>query len=417
MKRKKIAIIGTGISGLACARFLHPNHDLEIFEQDSRIGGHSHTISVDEEGHQVVMDTGFMVYNEVTYPLLTRLFAELQVTTKLASMSFSVRHEGAGIEFNGSSVNLLFGQRRNLLRPRFWKMLFQIDRFNREAFEEVERPCHPGLTLEAYAAARGYGEDFLEWYLIPMAAAVWSSPPDRVRAFPATTLMRFWYNHGFLGLHTQHPWRTVDGGSRRYVEVLASPFRDRIRTGDPALKVTQDRRVITASGDAGQFDQVIIAIHGDQALRLLEAPTILENRLLGTFHYQPNEAVIHTDESVMPRARRCWASWNYRVHQQQHSTHYWMNNLQGLSCGKNYFVSINPVGVNPAKVVRTLSYEHPLFDLEAVQAQEHLPLLHAEGDTTGRYFCGAWQRYGFHEDGLWSASRLCEHLLGKDPWS
>jgi predicted NAD/FAD-binding protein len=228
--------------------------------------------------------------------------------------------------------------------------------------------------------------------------------------------MRFWHNHGFLGLDTQHPWRTVEGGSRSYVEKLSAPFRDRIHRGAGVRAVTDGGQVILHDGTTHSFDRIVIAAHGDQALRMADAPTPLERDLLGAFHYQDNEAVVHTDRSVMPRTPRCWASWNYTIDGRSHSTHYWMNSLQGVSQRQDYFVSINPGKLDEAKVIRRMAYEHPLFDLAAIAAQSRLPELHAAGDTTGRYYCGAWQRYGFHEDGLWSAARLCAHLLGKDPW-
>jgi uncharacterized protein len=406
--RQKVAIIGSGISGLACAHFLQNDYELTLFEKDQRVGGHSHTVMAGDDP----IDTGFMVYNEVTYPLLTRLFADLNVATKPTSMSFSVQHTGENLEFNGGSLNLLFGQRRNLLRPRFWKMLLQINRFNKETVEELKNPQHSHLTLAEYVALRGYGSDFLHWYLSPMAAAVWSSPPENIEQFPAITLMRFWHNHGFLGLDTQHPWRTVSGGSKEYVKRLTAPFADRIRQGDPVTSISPDNTLTLASGHIESFDLVISAAHGDQALELLSSPTPLEQELLSPFHYQPNKAVLHTDESFMPKNRRCWASWNYRIEGSRHSTIYWMNNLQGATAPQNFFVSINPSRpIEDSKVIRKLDYEHPLFDLAAIAAQERIPELNAA--NTGRYFCGAWQRNGFHEDGLWSAVRLCESLLGK----
>ena len=408
LTRKKVAIIGTGISGLACAYFLQHDYDLTIFEKDDRIGGHSHTVMAGDDP----IDTGFMVYNEVTYPLLTRLFADLDVATKPTSMSFSVQHTGENLEFNGGSLNLLFGQRRNLLRPRFWKMLLQINRFNKETVEELKNPQHSHLTLAEYVALRGYGSDFLHWYLAPMAAAVWSSPPENIAQFPAITLMRFWHNHGFLGLDTQHPWRTVTGGSKEYVKRLTTPFADRIRQGDPVTSISPDNTVTLASGHRDSFDLVISAAHGDQTLKLLSSPTPLEQELLTPFHYQPNKAVLHTDESFMPKNRRCWASWNYLIEGDRHSTIYWMNNLQGATARANFFVSINPSrSISKSKIIRELDYEHPLFDLAAIAAQDRIPELNAA--KTGRYFCGAWQRNGFHEDGLWSAVRLCESILGK----
>ncbi|MDB4419241.1 FAD-dependent oxidoreductase [bacterium] len=418
MERKRIAIVGTGISGLACAHFLHRENKVTLFEKDDRIGGHSHTVVAKEEGREIPVDTGFMVYNEVTYPHLTRLFKELNVETKETSMSFSVQHVQDNLEFNGGSLSLLFGQRRNLLRPRFWKMLMQIDRFNKETVAEVKNPQFPDLTLAEYVKERGYGQDFLRWYLSPMAAAVWSSPPKKIEEFPALTLMRFWHNHGFLGLDTQHQWRTVCGGSRKYVAKITQPFADRIHQGSGVKTISPENQITLNDGSTHEFDLVISAAHGDQALQLLESPTPLEEDILQDFHYQSNEAVLHTDPQFMPKTMRCWASWNYQITEERHSTIYWMNSLQHVSKKKDYFVSINPSGpIDESKVIRRLDYEHPLFDLKAIAAQKRIPELHAAGQETGRYFCGAWQRNGFHEDGLWSAVELCKSLLGKEPWS
>ncbi len=422
MTRQRVAIVGTGISGLASAWFLHHEHDVTVFEKDDRVGGHSHTVMVPEQGSIVPIDTGFMVYNEVTYPLLTRLFQELDVATKPTSMSFSVRHAVDGLEFNGGSLNLLFGQRRNLLNLRYWKMLLQINRFNRETVEELREPAFGDMPLKDYVKERGYGDDFLRWYLSPMAAAVWSSPPERIERFPARTLMRFWHNHGFLGLDTQHPWRTVCGGSTSYVEKLVKPFEHRIRRGVGVKAVSRSAdgssRVTLHDDSHHDFDRVVIAAHGDQAAGMLADATPLEQELLGRFSYQTNEAVLHTDTRFMPRTRRCWASWNYRIDAGNRcSTHYWMNELQGVSDREQYFVSINPSEPPAAESVkRSLVYEHPLFDLESMAAQERLPQLHHAGHESGRFFCGAWQRYGFHEDGLWSAVNVCEEMLGRSPW-
>lgn len=414
--KPKLAIIGTGISGLACAHFLKGDFDLTLYEKDGRIGGHSNTVEVPENGKMLPLDTGFMVYNEVTYPHLTRLFKELNVDTKPTDMSFSVQHADAGIEFNGGSVNLLFSQRKNLLRPRFWKMLLQINRFNKETVAELADPKYGDVTLAEYVAARGYGRDFLEWYLAPMAAAVWSSPPERIDSFPARTLMRFWHNHGFLGLDTQHPWRTVSGGSREYVKAITAPFTDRILRGN-AVTAVSGTTLTLSDGSSHTSDKVIFASHGDQSLALLSAPTALEREILGPFEYQPNKAIVHTDARFMPRTRRAWASWNYRVDPSgKHSTHYWMNRLQGVSDKVDYFVSINPPdGIPEEKIIHRLNYEHPLFTAAAITAQSRIPELHEAALTTHRHYCGAWQRYGFHEDGIWSAYRLCKEILNRDP--
>ena len=422
----RLAIIGTGIAGLGCAHFLQRDYDLTLFEQADYAGGHTNTVEVEEPGRRIPVDTGFMVFNHVTYPLLTRLFAELRVPIKPTSMSFSVRHADTGLEFAGSSLNHLFAQRRNLLRPRFYRMLAAINRFNSEAVVALDDPAAQNETLGAYVKRRGYGEDFFHLYLVPMSSAVWSTPPALMLEFPATTLLRFFHNHGFLGLHTQHPWWTVDGGAKTYVEKLTAPFRDRIRLGHAAQRVVRTPRgvtVMTSAGDAHQFDSVILACHGDQALRLLVNPTFDEARLLAEFKNQPNVATLHTDASVMPRTRLAWSSWNYEIARDSAgrastATHYWMNSLQGVSDREDYFVTIGrPESIAPERVLRRIDYEHPLFSLGAVRAQAEIPTLNERArGTTKTYFAGAWQRYGFHEDGLFSAHRLSAQLLGRDPW-
>jgi len=424
----KIAIIGTGIAGMGSAHFLHRDADLTLFEQNGYTGGHTNTVTAPEPGtgRRLPIDTGFMVFNKVTYPLLTRLFAELEVPIKSASMSFSVRHVDCGIEYCGSSLNHLFAQRRNLFRPRFYRMLAAINRFNREAVQALGDPAIHEITLGDYVRDRRYGEDFLRLYLTPMSSAVWSTPPELMLKFPAAKLLRFFHNHGFLGLHTQHPWWTVDGGAWEYVTRLTAPWKHRIRHGLAATRIERRREgvvVHTSAGQSERFDRVILACHGDQALRLLDEPTVLEQRTLCEFSYQPNIATLHTDRSVMPRTRLAWSSWNYEVNrtpdgQASTATHYWMNELQGISEREDYFVSINrPEAIDPAKVIRRINYEHPLFSMGAVQAQKWIPDLNASArGTTETYFAGAWQRYGFHEDGLFSAHRLCQLLLGRDPW-
>ncbi|MES1166487.1 MAG: FAD-dependent oxidoreductase [Pseudomonadota bacterium] len=425
----KLAIIGTGIAGLGCAHFLHRHFDLTLFEQNDYAGGHTNTVTASEPGtgRPLPIDTGFMVFNKVTYPLLTRLFTQLEIPIKPAAMSFSVRHAGSGLEFCGSSLNHLFAQRRNLFRPRFYRMLAAISRFNREAVAALADPAAQTETLGDYVRRRNYGADFFDLYLAPMSSAVWSTPPELMLSFPAATLLRFFHNHGFLGLDTQHPWWTVDGGARTYVGKLSAPWRERIRLGQGVTGVIRTPKgvtVTTTSGTAYNFDRVILACHGDQALRLLVNPTNGETRLLREFQYQPNVATLHTDATVMPQTRLAWSSWNYEISRDRAggistATHYWMNSLQGVSDRENYFVTINrPEAIDPAKVLRRIDYEHPLFSLGAVAAQAEVPRLNAAAaGTTETYFAGAWQRYGFHEDGLLSAVRLSELLLGSNPWA
>lgn len=423
--KPRLAIIGTGVAGLGCAHFLHPHFDLTIFEQNDYAGGHTNTVTVNEAGRELPVDTGFMVFNYVTYPLLSRLFKELDVATKPTSMSFSVSHLQSGIEYNGTSLNHLFAQRSNLISPRFWKFVLQINRFNAEAVAALNDPRFARMTLRKYVEARGYGSDFLNLYIIPMGSAVWSTPPELMLEFPALTLIHFWRNHGFLGLNTQHPWRTVTDGARSYVKKLIVPFKDRIRLGAPVVRVERDAegvKVFPRDGGAEVFDKVIFATHADQTLRMLAKPTDLENALLGCFKYQPNIATVHTDESFMPKSKKCWASWNYRIKPTEGggiepSTHYWMNSLQGVSDKTNYFVAINAAHeIAPDKVLKRINYEHPLFDLAAIDAQKRLPALNRMSPDQSTYFCGSYFRHGFHEDAFGSAVILCRALLGKEPW-
>ncbi|MCF3651219.1 NAD(P)/FAD-dependent oxidoreductase [Synoicihabitans lomoniglobus] len=424
----RIAIIGSGISGLGCAHFLHRHHDVTVFESADYAGGHANTVVTPETGtgRDVPIDTGFMVYNRETYPHLCRLFDELKVPVKKTSMSFAVRDDESGLEWSGTSLNHLFAQRKNLFNLRFLKMLMAVNRFNRDAVKALDDPTLREKSLAEFVRAQGYGEDFFNLYLVPMSSAVWSTPPELMLEFPAASLLRFFHNHGFLGLHTQHQWWTVDGGSREYVTRLTAPWRDRIVLNNAATRIVRTGRniiVMTASGEARSFDQVVLATHADDALRLIVNPTRDETRLLSAFRYQPNTATLHTESAVMPRTKRAWSSWNYQLVRGadgriEPATHYWMNSLQGVSDREQFFVSINRAGdIAPNKLRRTIAYSHPLFDLAALQAQEELPGLNADASgTTNTYFAGSYFRYGFHEDGFMSAVQLCELLLGRDPW-
>jgi predicted NAD/FAD-binding protein len=423
----RLAIIGSGIAGLGCAHFLQHRYDLTVFEAGAHVGGHSNTVTVDDGDKELPVDTGFMVYNEVTYPLLTRLFENLKVPTKTAPMSFSVQHKPSGTEWNGDGLNTLFAQRRNLFNLRHWRFLLQLNRFNKEAVQALEEPEWATMNLAEYVEARCYGQDFLERYLVPMSAAVWSTPPDKMLEFPALTLLRFWFNHGFLGLSGQHQWRTVDGGSREYVKRLVQPFEDRIHVNTPVQSVARSAAGVelVTGGDEGQahhFDAVILAAHADQSLRLLKDPTPLENQLLKPFAYQANDVDVHTDRQFMPQKRRAWASWNYRYDKDNGkpaaaTTHYWMNNLQGVSETTDYFVSLNTRDrIDSAAVRHHLQYEHPLFDLPAIGAQARLPELNSPATENRTYFCGSYFRNGFHEDAFKSAVDLCTQILKGDPW-
>jgi predicted NAD/FAD-binding protein len=438
--KPRLAIIGSGIAGLGSAWFLHRDFDVTLFEAADYVGGHSNTVTVKEGASDVAIDTGFMVFNHVTYPNLVRLFRALDVPTQRTDMSFSVQHRPRNLEHCGSSLNHLFAQRRNLVRPSFYRMLRQIDRFNREAVTALHDPGLSEMELADYVRRGRYGDDFLNLYLIPMSSAVWSTAPDLMLRFPAATLLRFLHNHGFLGLNTQLPWWTVTGGAQAYVGKLAAPFRDRIRLRTPVRAV---RRLpvggveVTTDTDATRFDKVILACHAPASLSLLGAgATPDERRLLTPFRYQANIATLHSDEAVMPRTRLAWSSWNYRLDSSEStpladtachalatgvrvSTHYWMNRLQNVSQRKRYFVSIDGAHlVTDEKKLRTIAYEHPLFDLGTGRAQPGIAGLNAGArHHTETYFVGAWQRYGFHEDGLRSAVNLATLLLDRDPWS
>jgi predicted NAD/FAD-binding protein len=356
-----MAIIGTGIAGLGCAHFLHRRFDLTLYEKNDYAGGHTNTISVPEENRSVAIDTGFMVFNEVTYPNLTRLFRELGVAIKPTKMSFSVQHLPTGLEFCGTSLNHIFAQRKNLLRPRFWKMIMQINRFNTEAIEALSTTQFQNYTLGEYVRERNYGDDFLNFYLVPMSSAVWSTPPELMLEFPAVTLLRFFHNHGFLGLHTQHPWLTVVDGAKSYVEKISAPFREKIKLKSGAASVQR-----TASGarvtDISGRDRKFRPRHFRQprGRDIENAATDADDqakKLLGEFKYQPNTALLHTDASVMPKTKLCWSSWNYRIDRATDgkilpSTIYWMNRLQDVSDRQNYFVSINGENsVNPNAIL------------------------------------------------------------------
>ncbi len=419
----KIAIIGTGIAGLGCAHFLHARHDLSLFEQNDYVGGHTNTVTIDENGTPVPIDTGFMVFNEVTYPNLTRLFKELGVAAKPTNMSFSVQHLPTGLEFCGSSLNHLFGQRKNLVRPRFWKMIMQINRFNQEAVETLKTKTYDHHTLGQYVREKNYGDDFLNFYLVPMSSAVWSTPPDLMLEFPAITLLRFFHNHGFLGLHTQHPWLTVAGGAKTYVAKIAAPFREKIHLKRKAVKTLREGgrvKVTTEDGASEVFDKVIFACHGDQALAILGDADGREKQLLGEFKYQPNLATLHTDASVMPRTKRCWSAWNYRIDYDANgkicpATIYWMNRLQGVSKRQNYFVSINgEEKIHPNSVLKRIPYEHPVFSRAAITAQKQLPAMNQRNNNIN--FCGSYFKYGFHEDAFTSALELCRVITGERIW-
>lgn len=416
--RKRIAVIGTGISGMSAAWLLSQRHDVTVYERDARPGGHSNTVEVATSDGAVPVDTGFIVYNEATYPNLTALFAHLGVPTHASDMSFAVSLSGGELEYSGTNLNGLFAQRSNVFRPRFWSMLNDLRRFYREAPRDL--PSLDDLSsLAQYLDAGGYGEAFRSDHLLPMAAAIWSASPNLMLQYPAASFIRFHDNHGLLRLRNRPQWRTVVGGSRTYVAALTHGFRDRIRLarGAAAIRRLPDGvEVRDRDGHADRFDDVVIAAHADQALALLETPTADERNLLGAFRYSSNRAILHSDPALMPRREAAWASWNYmggRSATELPTVTYWMNALQQLPTTQNLFVTLNPQ-VKPRQVLHEEHYDHPIFDAAAMKAQRSLWSLQG---CDRIWFCGSYFGAGFHEDGLQSGLAVAEVLGGvRRPW-
>jgi predicted NAD/FAD-binding protein len=422
--RLRIAVVGSGISGLSCAWLLAQKHHVEVFEADARIGGHSHTVEAPEGNEAVPVDTGFIVFNEPAYPNLTALFRHLGVTTRASDMSFAVSLDRGALEYAGTDLNGLFAQRGNLLRPRFWSMLAELRRFYREAPRDAAS-CGD-LSLDAYLDARGYGRAFRDDHLYPMGAAIWSSKAAQVGEYPVAAFVRFCQNHGLLQISDRPVWRTVDGGSREYVRRLTQPFMNQIRCDEPVQGLQRSDNGVYLRTRRGtwpaHFDHVVLATHADQALKLLPAPTADESRLLGAFRYSSNLAVLHSDPALMPQRRAVWSSWNYladRGGDTAPTVTYWMNRLQPhLPQGRDarpLFVTLNPAREpRPEHLIRTELYTHPLFDAAAIKAQRELWTLQGHQRT---WFCGAHFGSGFHEDGLQSGLAVAEALGGvRRPW-
>ncbi len=410
----RIAIVGTGIAGLTCAHLLHPDHDLTLFEADDRPGGHSHSVRVDLGDESHLVDTGFLVYNERTYPGFVRLLGKLGVPTQPSDMSFSVTDESTGIEWRGTSATTLFAQPHNLGRPRFHRMLVDVFRFNRRARHLLEVPVDECYTLGDLLDEGGWSDAFVDWYLIPMASAIWSADPQTVMNWPVATFARFFDNHGLLSFGDQPPWRTLSGGAVSYVEAILQPLRDRLRTECPVRKVARwssGVEVLTDRFGSEQFDQLIVATHSDQALRLLSDASPAEHEVLGAIGYQPNEAILHTDASVLPRSRRARASWNY--HRSAEAPEgatltYHLNRLQSIRSRHELCVTLNRIdAIDPERVLARFKVSHPVLDSAAVAAQRRYHEISGRDRT---WYCGAYWGYGFHEDGLESALRVCREF-------
>lgn len=413
---EKLAIIGTGIAGMGCAHLLQKKYDVILFEQNDYVGGHTNTLTVDEDGKSVYMDTGFMVFNFETYPNLCKLFDEIKAPIKKTDMSFSVQHLPTNLEYCGSGLNGLFAQRKNIFNIKYIKMLAQISRFNKVSVEIMDDPKYTNYSLQKFITEFRFSEDMLWKYLIPMSSAVWSTPMEKMLDFPVITLIRFFKNHGFLGLDTQHQWYTLENGSQAYRELLIKPFKDKIHINKKVVKVSRKAKgveLLFKDNSTKMVDKVIFASHANETLSMLEEPTTDEIRLLTPFKYEKNIATVHSDETVMPKTRSTWSSWNYRIEERNGkllpTTIYWMNSLQNVSNRKNYFVSINalPESIDKTKIIKVIDYEHPLFDIPAIQAQNELHKLNENGPV---YYCGSYFKYGFHEDAYKSGVELCQLL-------
>ena len=410
----KIAIVGTGIAGNVAARRLHAaGHDLTVFEALGHVGGHTHTHEVEQAGRRYAVDTGFIVFNDWTYPNFIALLDELGVASQESAMSFSVRDERDGLEYNGTTLNTLFAQRLNLVRPRFLGMVRDILRFNREAPALLGTPGGE-IPLGEVLRAGGYGRAFVEQYIVPMGAAIWSTDAATMQAFPAKFFIRFLLNHGMLSVDERPTWRVVKGGSARYVEKLVAPFRDRIRLRTPVewIRRLPGQVVVKPRGGAPEhFDALFLACHSDQALRLLADPSPAETEVLSAIPYQENEAVLHTDARLLPRKRLAWAAWNYHVLREDSrrvALTYNMNILQGLDAPEPFLVTLNRTDeIDPSKVLRRITYHHPLYTAAGVAAQARQAEINGPLRT---FFCGAYWRNGFHEDGVVSALEALKHF-------
>lgn len=418
----RIAVVGTGIAGAASAWLLSRSHEVHVFERQDRLGGHTHTVSTPRgDGSRLPVDTGFIVYNEATYPLLVRLFDELGVLTQASDMSFSLRCERCDLEYAGSARGVL-AQPTSLLSPTHLAMLADIARFNRLGRRIVTDGRTSSLTIGRFLEVAAFGHGFRAHYLLPMAAAIWSSGTGVIADLPIDTLLRFFHNHGLLGVTSHHQWRTVTGGSSSYLLPLTAPYRERIHTGCPVVAVRRDRdaaQLTLADGTTQSFDAVLLATHADESLQLLVDPTPKEQELLGAWRYSSNDTYLHTDTSLLPRRRAAWASWNYllddcRAPTDRVSLSYHMNRLQTLDEPRDYVVTLNPTTPpSPDTVLRRLAYTHPIYTAASVRTQDQLDELNG---TRRTFYAGAYQRYGFHEDGLWSAVRAVHHLGVRWPW-
>jgi predicted NAD/FAD-binding protein len=409
----RIAVIGTGISGMVAAYLLSEDHDVTVFEANDYVGGHTHTIDVSANGRTYPVDTGFIVFNLKTYPNFSRLMQKLGIDWKPSNMSFSVQCRKTGLIFSPSSLNALFVQRKNLFRPSFYRMLRDALRFRRESVALIESDFYE-TTLDEYLQDKGYSDHFIEHFIIPMGEAIWSADPVKFREFPARYFVEFFNNHGFLNIRNQPRWLVIRGGSREYIAPMTRPYKDRIRVNCPVQSVHRypDRVEIRSPlAETESFEQVIIATHSDQALKMLANPSDAEREILGAIPYQENLAVLHTDDSLLPPKKCAWASWNYHIPKSETgrvAITYDMNILQGLQAESEFCVTLNmPEAVASGKEIQQMVYHHPVYTPESLSARKRQETINGVNRT---YFCGAYWGYGFHEDGVNSALAVCRHF-------
>ncbi|MEE4096046.1 FAD-dependent oxidoreductase [Pseudomonas viridiflava] len=408
----KIAVVGSGIAGLTSAYLLNRSHDVTVFESSDWIGGHTHTVDVQVDGRHHAIDTGFIVFNDWTYPNFIKLLGQLDVAFKPTEMSFSVHDPRTGVEYNGNNLNSLFAQRSNLLSPKFWGMLRDILRFNRLAIEDLENQrIAADTTLGEYLKNGGYGQRFIDHYIVPMGAAIWSMSLVDMLGFPLQFFVRFFKNHGLLSVTNRPQWCVIEGGSKSYIEPLTASFREKIRVSCPVTRVERDQDGVTLHSSMGteRFDKVIFACHSDQALAMLAEPSSAEQSVLGALRYAENDVVLHTDTRLLPDRRLAWASWNYRLgggEQQLAAVTYDMNILQGIESDTTFCVSLNQnVAIDPEKVIGRYRYAHPQYSLQAVAAQARWEEINGVDHT---WYCGAYWANGFHEDGVVSGLRVAK---------
>ena len=408
----KIAIVGSGISGLTCGYLLHKDHDIRVFEASDWVGGHTHTVQVSVQGRNYAIDTGFIVFNDWTYPNFIKLMEQLGVRSKATEMSFSVRDPARDLEYNGNTLSSLFAQRSNLLSPGFWGMLRDILRFNREAMRDLQtQRIADDTRLGDYLTQRGYGKRFREHYIVPMGAAIWSMSLADMLDFPLQFFVRFFKNHGLLSVSHRPQWRVIEGGSSAYIAPLSAGFTERIQLNCAVTRVEREEHGVVIHSPAGaeRFDKVIFACHSDQVLNLLAQPSSTEQQILAALPYADNEVVLHTDTRLLPDRKQAWASWNYRLGgsaQQPAAVTYDMNILQGIESRTTFCVSLNQTAaIDPQKILARYTYAHPQYSLEAVAAQARWAELQGAHHS---YFCGAYWANGFHEDGVVSALRVAQ---------